>query len=570
EPAESNAGALGVNVLSIPTARAALLTARRSGAPAASGGFRLTQSPDEEAGIVVYQALYDGPVSSEAEREARFRGVVFVTVRAEVMLAGLAEAAQSSVQWCVVDPEPTSTRWHIAGPPGCEGGASDTGFAATRPLHLAGHRFELRMRAADAPVPLRGSTLLLSLAALMAAAMLGALLLLITGHSRRTELAVQAATTELRREMDERTQAREALRDSEARLRTILDHAPIGVMFVDPQGLLLDCNAHLCEMLGQTPEQLRGRSFDEFSHPQALATLPGTFASAALVEGPRGQRQMRLVRGDGRTLWVHVTSAALRDAQGRAGRRVGVVQDITERVRLEESQRALQRAEASSRAKSEFVSRMSHELRTPLNAMIGFAQLLGLDRDPGLLAHQREWTQQIQRAGWHLLEMINETLDLARIESGAVKLALKPVALVPVVGAAQAMVSSAAAQRGVNISVTLAADAGAVLADVTRLKQVMTNLLSNAVKYNRQGGTVTVSTRLVAGGWVEIAVADSGLGMTAEQLSALFQPYNRLGREASGIEGTGIGLVISRRLAELMGGTLEAGSVAGQGSTFSL
>jgi CheY-like chemotaxis protein/two-component sensor histidine kinase len=216
---------------------------------------------------------------------------------------------------------------------------------------------------------------------------------------------------------------------------------------------------------------------------------------------------------------------------------------------------------------------MSHELRTPLNAMIGFAQLLGLDRLPGLAPHQREWAQQIQRAGWHLLELINETLDLARIESGAVQLNLAPVALGPLVAACHGMLDTAAGQLRIRMVAALAPDAEAVFGDATRMKQILTNLLSNAVKYNREGGSVSLSSRRVVtaqGDRVEIAVADTGLGMTAEQMSSLFQPYNRLGRETSGIEGTGIGLVISRRLAELMGGTLEATSQAGIGTVFVL
>jgi CheY-like chemotaxis protein/anti-sigma regulatory factor (Ser/Thr protein kinase) len=202
--------------------------------------------------------------------------------------------------------------------------------------------------------------------------------------------------------------------------------------------------------------------------------------------------------------------------------------------------------------------------------MIGFAQLLGLDREPGLTSHQMEWTQQIQRAGWHLLEMINETLDLARIESGAVRLSSEPVALPALVHGARALVSALAEQRDIDIEESLSPEAPAVLGDATRLKQVLTNLLSNAVKYNVEHGRVWVSARPGSDGGVVIAVTDSGLGMTPEQLSSLFQPYNRLGRETSDIEGTGIGLVISRRLVELMGGTLEARSVAGKGSTFTL
>jgi len=209
-------------------------------------------------------------------------------------------------------------------------------------------------------------------------------------------------------------------------------------------------------------------------------------------------------------------------------------------------------------------------LRTPLNAMIGFAQLLGLDRQPGLTTQQMAWTQQIQRAGWHLLEMINETLDLARIESGAVRLSSEPVTLAGLVHGARALLSADAEKRGIEIEESLSPEAPAVLGDPTRVKQVLTNLLSNAVKYNVDKGRVWISARAGAEGGVVVAVTDTGLGMTPDQLSGLFQPYNRLGRETSTIEGTGIGLVISRRLAELMGGTLEARSVAGKGSTFTL
>jgi signal transduction histidine kinase/ActR/RegA family two-component response regulator len=277
--------------------------------------------------------------------------------------------------------------------------------------------------------------------------------------------------------------------------------------------------------------------------------------------------------GEAGDLVVRVTASALREPGGRLLRMVGVMEDITEHLRLEESERARSRAEAASRAKSEFLSRMSHELRTPLNAMIGFSQLLGLDRDPALVPHQRDWSHQIQRAGWHLLELINETLDLARIESGTVRLTLAPVALGPLANTCRAMLAATAEQRRIRIDLALGTGAEAVMGDATRVKQVLTNLLSNAVKYNRDGGVVRLSTRRIAVRGtmiVEIEVSDTGLGMTREQVAALFQPYNRLGRENSGIEGTGIGLVITLRLTELMGGTVEVTSEAGAGTVFTL
>jgi PAS domain S-box-containing protein len=579
EPMEGNAAALGVNTLSIPAAREAVLQARRSGLPAATAGFRLTQTSPQapsEVGVVIYQALYEGEPATDPERNVSFRGVVFVTLRAEAMLEGLAGPEKAHLAWCLVDPTADAAEARIAGPQGCEARPLPAwNYQTVRKLELGGRVFELRVD--SAPGAARGlqrdGHTVLSLAAMASVAMLGALLLVVTGHSRRTELAVRNGTADLRREMAERGLAQQALVDSEERLRSILNHLPIGVMFLDPRGRLLECNPRLCEMLGESLEQLRGMTLVDLMHPderrERMALRPAGSDLQSLK--PEDELQpMRLQRSDGGSVWVQVSTTALREGADARGRRVGVVQDITEHMRLRDSERALERAEASSRAKSEFVSRMSHELRTPLNAMIGFAQLLGLDREPGLAEHQKDWTQQIQRAGWHLLAMINETLDLARIESGAVQLACEPVALAPLVQGARSLVSSSAAARRIEVTDKLAADAPAVLADATRLKQVLINLLSNAVKYNVDGGRVWISARAGAEGCVVIAVTDTGLGMTPEQLGGLFQPYNRLGRETSGIEGTGIGLVISRRLVELMGGTLEARSVAGKGSTFTL
>jgi len=232
-------------------------------------------------------------------------------------------------------------------------------------------------------------------------------------------------------------------------------------------------------------------------------------------------------------------------------------------------ERAREAAEAANRAKSDFLSRMSHELRTPLNAMLGFAQLLDMDRQHPIHPSQRPWVEQIEQAGWHLLEMINDVLDLSRIDSGNLRLAIETVDIGDALLAATTMVERDARTRRIAVTRTVAADASAVRGDATRIKQILINLLSNAVKYNVDGGRIHVATR-AAGDSVEIVVTDTGLGMTTEQLGALFQPFNRLGRERSQQEGTGIGLVISQRLAELMGGSLQARSTPGAGSAFIL
>jgi len=583
EPPTGNTTALGLNVWSVPLAREPLQKTRRSGQPAASAGFRLTQAVDDETSLVIYQALYDGEPTEDAQREARFRGAVSVAFRAASLVApGGAQAPADlfGLHWCLIDPHPRAERRLLAGAPDCASPAPLQAMAAVRTLRLADRPLELHLSALDSPMAMsqRQSELLLSLAGLSAAAMLGALLLTVTGQNRRTEMAVQAGTATLRREIEERGQAEEALRDSEERLRSILNNVPLGLVFLDPQGHLIDANPPFARMVGQPLEAMRGQRLDEVvaEVDQRGVRLALDELIAAVRDGREGgsvRRTLHLAGQPGQPASVRVSAVPLRDGRGGVRRIVAVVEDITEHLQLEASEKARQRAEASDRAKSEFVSRMSHELRTPLNAMIGFAQLLGLDREPALVAHQREWAQQIQRAGWHLLEMINETLDLARIESGAVRLAPQPVALAPMVAAAQSMVSAAASERGVSLldpDMPPDAASAAAQADPTRLRQILTNLLSNAVKYNRRGGSVKVTTCRADDGFVEIRVADTGLGMTSSQMQLLFQPYNRLGRETSTIEGTGIGLVISRRLAELMGGTLQATSVAGVGSEFTL
>jgi len=235
-------------------------------------------------------------------------------------------------------------------------------------------------------------------------------------------------------------------------------------------------------------------------------------------------------------------------------------------------------AEAANRAKSEFLSRMSHELRTPLNAVLGFAQVMELDQLTPLPPAQKPRIQQIQQAGWHLLDMIDDVLDISRIDTGAMRLQAESLSVREALAAAGAMLEDQATRQGISVHWPrqVPADWG-VRADPTRLRQVLTNLLSNAIKYNRPGGTVTVSVQRLGapepgmpGRTLQIAVSDTGLGMNPEQLAQLFEPFNRLGRERAIPDGTGIGLVISQHLAALMGGELSVQSLEGQGSTFTL
>jgi CheY-like chemotaxis protein len=213
---------------------------------------------------------------------------------------------------------------------------------------------------------------------------------------------------------------------------------------------------------------------------------------------------------------------------------------------------------------------MSHELRTPLNAILGFAQLLDNHAGQALQPAWREWLTRIQQAGWHLLAMINDVLDLSRVEAGTLALHDQRIDLRETIESSIGMIEEAAQRRRVTVVRDLSEQAPEVRGDPVRVRQVLLNLLSNAIKYNRDGGHVLVCSRALPGPRVEIEVADTGLGMTAEQIERLFQPFNRLGRERLGVEGTGIGLVIAKRLAELMGGSLQVHSQPGKGSVFTL
>jgi signal transduction histidine kinase/CheY-like chemotaxis protein len=229
---------------------------------------------------------------------------------------------------------------------------------------------------------------------------------------------------------------------------------------------------------------------------------------------------------------------------------------------------AIEEARSANQAKSAFLSSMSHELRTPLNAILGFAQILTSDSLPASAEQKKEFANHILKSGRHLLTLINEILDLAKVESGTVTLAMEALPLAEMLAECEGMIGPLAAARGIGV---LFPDVGGtlVLADRTRIKQVLLNLLSNAVKYNREGGAVVLDCAAgEAPGRLRLSVRDTGLGLGPEQLAALFQPFNRLGQENGAQEGTGIGLVLTRRLVELMGGTIGVSSSPGVGSVF--
>jgi PAS domain S-box-containing protein len=303
-----------------------------------------------------------------------------------------------------------------------------------------------------------------------------------------------------------------------------------------------------------------------YVHPEDLPRVEDE-QERRLQDGEGWRSAFRVTWPDGTVRWLASRSSTVHDASGRLVRRIGLNWDVTEVMQAEQAMREREVAVAESRAKSRFLSRISHELRTPLNAVLGFTQLLRDDRSPPDALERQRWLGHIHDAGHHLLALIDDVLDLSRAESGDLRLQLQPVSLAELVAATLPLVEREARARDVTLAVD-ALPADAVLADRVRLRQVLLNLLSNAIKYNRPGGRVQVSARL-AQDQIGLQVADTGRGIDAASLRAAFEPFNRLGAEGLGIEGTGIGLAIAKALVDQMHGRIEAGSRLGEGSVFS-
>jgi signal transduction histidine kinase/ActR/RegA family two-component response regulator len=278
--------------------------------------------------------------------------------------------------------------------------------------------------------------------------------------------------------------------------------------------------------------------------------------------------ELTYIRKDGSRFPACVSITALRDDQDAIIGYLLIGTDNSARKRVEsELNEAMAAAEKASLAKSNFLSQMSHELRTPLNAILGFAQVMESGFPPPTPTQKRS-LDQILKAGWYLLDLINEILDLALIESGKLTLSPESVSLPDLMLECRSMIEPQAQKRGIGMTFPRFDIPCFVIAAQTRLKQVLINLLFNAVKYNRPGGKVVVDYAPSAPNSIRINVRDSGAGLTPEKLAQLFQPFNRLGNEDGVEEGTGIGLVVAKRLVELMGGVIGADSVVNAGSVF--
>jgi PAS domain S-box-containing protein len=369
------------------------------------------------------------------------------------------------------------------------------------------------------------------------------------------------------RDITDRRAAENALAAAEARWKFALDGAGDGVWDFDEATRSAYFSPRWKEMLGYAEHEV-GDSLKEWLervHPDDQATVLRAIEQYRGGAAPAYRTEHRLRHRDGRWIWVLDRGKIVeRHADGRPRRVVGTHTDITLLKRAEQALLDKQAAELASRAKSEFLSRMSHEIRTPLNAVIGFSQLLRLQPDSGP-SKVAEYADHVLRASEHLLALVNEVLDLQRVEEGRIPLQSQPIELAPFVEATLELVRPIALQRGVAIDSRVAAGRW-VEADAHGLRQVLVNVISNAVKYNRQGGWVCITLLDAPPGRCVIGVEDTGTGLNDLQLARLFQPFERLGHETSGIEGSGLGLVIARGLTQQMSGTLTLSSVPGAGT----
>ena len=362
----------------------------------------------------------------------------------------------------------------------------------------------------------------------------------------------------------------QAAREREALLHAILNTVDDGVITLHATGALIEMvNPAAESMFGYSAAELLGKPFSLLVPELNTDQKDGSLLYYAASDETRAEGLIREVVGqckDGRHFKLEMAVTEMQLAGGRFF--TGVLRDVTTRRRIEmERNEAMAAAEKASHAKTDFLSSMSHELRTPLNAILGFAQLIE-SGNPLPTPTQKRSIDQILKAGWYLLELISEVLDLARIESGKVVLSREPVVLTEVMLECRAMVEPQALQRGIRMTFPHFDVSYYVSADRTRLKQVLINLLFNAVKYNRPEGAVSVECTLAHPDSIRINVRDTGMGLTPEQMAHLFQPFNRLGKESGAEEGTGIGLVVTKRLIELMGGSIGVESSVGTGSVF--
>lgn len=351
-------------------------------------------------------------------------------------------------------------------------------------------------------------------------------------------------------------------------LHTVLDTIPVRIFWKDRNLVYLGCNQLFAQDAGKSsPKEIAGATDYDMGWREQAELYRTDDALVMKNNHPKLNFEEPQLHDDGKATWLRTSKVPLCDTSGEVVGVLGTYEDITEQKQIAEALIAAKEdAESANRAKSEFLASMSHELRTPLNAVLGFAQLFSMD--PDLSEDAIDNAREIDRAGQHLLALINDMIDLTRIEEGKIALSMEPVSVASVVLDSIVLIAPIAHEHGIRINQEFGdSETVSVHADYNRLRQVLINFLTNAIKYNRPQGSVTLSCRM-ENSIVRISVADTGRGIPADKQARIFNAFDRLGEECGTVKGTGIGLIITKRLVEAMGGNIGFESVEGQGSTF--
>ena len=385
-------------------------------------------------------------------------------------------------------------------------------------------------------------------------------------------------------DVTERLQHEKALQLSEKRFTKLAHATPVGIYQTDINRNLIFVNKSYQNIFGVTEKDVLGSGWRKYIHPDDLKKVLSE-RDLASAEKRILEMEYRILKPDGKVIWLYTQSIPERDEKGDIISHVGSVTDITKikkvEAELQEHREHLEslveertasmkaardEAERANKAKSEFLSHMSHELRTPLNAILGFGQMLEMDFDD-FNQTQQDNVGEILDAGHHLLDLINYVLDLAKIESGKLQLSMEEVHINDVVQQCLTLINGPANDRHIKVTNTISSNRQIIMADYTRIKQVLLNLLSNAVKYNRDHGEISMDCETVGKNRLRIYVRDTGEGLSEKEIEKLFTPFERL-KKTQNVEGTGIGLVITKHLVDLMGGTMGVKSVPEEGSSF--
>lgn len=369
-------------------------------------------------------------------------------------------------------------------------------------------------------------------------------------------------------DITERKQAEQALYESQGKLSGLFNLSPLGIALTDMQGKYIEFNDAFKEICGYPADELKTLDYWTLT-PREYESEEQQQVESLKSTGRYGPYEKVYRQKNGNLVPIRLNGMLIEDKNGNQAI-WSIVEDITENKQAEQALiTAKTEAEHANKAKSEFLSSMSHELRTPLNAILGFSQLLEMDKT--LNSEQHENIAEIHKAGGHLLDLINEILDLSKIEAGHIELNIGEVNLRDTIEECLLLIKNTANKHGIALesNTTDSLSGCFVLADSKRLKQVILNLLSNAIKYNKANGKVFITCNKTVTNRINVSVRDTGKGIAKDKLADLFLPFNRLGAENSNIEGTGIGLVITKMLIEQMGGDLTVESKLNEGTTFS-